>query len=59
MYITYGKEKTEREEDVKGIYIILSGTLAVVTAVVRGIITSSFAAVLVRCSLYPNIHPFV
>ncbi len=36
MYNTYGKENT-KEEEVKGIYILLSGTLAVVTSAVSGI----------------------
>ena len=34
MYNTYGKENND--EDVKGMYILLSGTLAVVTSAVRG-----------------------
>ena len=37
MYNTYGKENTKEEEEVKGMYILLSGTLAVVvTSAVRG-----------------------
>jgi hypothetical protein len=58
MYNTYGKENT-KEEDVKGMYILLSGTLAVVTSAVRGTTILSIAAVHVRCSLYPNSHPLV
>jgi hypothetical protein len=57
MYNTYGKENT-KEEDVKGTYILLSGTLAVVTSAVRGT-TRSSAVVDVRCSLYPKTHPLV
>ena len=50
------KEEEDEEEDVKGTYILLSGTLAVVTsAAVRG--TTRSPAVHVRCSLYPKIHP--
>jgi hypothetical protein len=58
MYNSYGKENT-KEEDVKGMYILLSGTLSVVvtSAAVRGTTSSFIAAVHVRCSLYPNIHP--
>jgi hypothetical protein len=55
MYNTYGKENTD--DDDKGIYILLSCTLAVVTSAVRG--TTRSPVVDVRCSLYPNIHPFV
>ena len=58
MYNTYGKENT-KEEDVKGMYILLSGTLAVVTSAVRGTTVLSIAAVHVRCSLYSNSHPLV
>ena len=58
MYNRYGKENI-KEEDVKGMYILLSGTLAVVTSAVRGTTISSVAAVHVRCSLYPNIHLLV
>jgi hypothetical protein len=57
MYNTYGKENTEEEEDVKGMYILLSGTLAVVISAVRGTMISP--VVDVRCSLYPKIHSFV
>jgi hypothetical protein len=41
-------------------YILLPGSLAVVTSAVRGTMIS-FPAVVddVRCSLYSNIHPFV
>ncbi len=56
MYNTYGKENT-KEEEVKGIYILLSGTLAVVTSAVSG--TTRSPVVDVRCSLYPKTHPFV
>jgi len=34
MYNRYGKENIEKGEDVKGMYILLSGTLAVVTSAV-------------------------
>src|SRR6476661_2569963 len=51
-----GKENTD-DDDVKGMYILLSGTLAVVTSAVRGTTTSP--VVHVRCSLYPKIHPLV
>ncbi len=59
MYNIDGKENTkdEDDEDVKGIYILLSGTLAVVTSAVRG--TTILPVVHVRCSLYPNIYPLV
>ena len=59
MYNRYGKENAEEEgeEDVKGMYILLSGTLAVVTSAVRG--TIILPTVDVRCSLYPKTHPFV
>ena len=57
MYNTYGKENAEKGEDVKGMYILLSGTLAVVTSAVRG--TTNSPAVDVRCSLYPKTHPLV
>jgi hypothetical protein len=40
-------------------YILLSGTLAGVTLAVRGNTRSFIAAVHVRCSMYPNIHPLV
>jgi hypothetical protein len=61
MYNTNGKENAEgeeeEEEDVKGIYILVSGTLVVVTsAAVNGTTSSSIAVVHVRCSLYPKIH---
>jgi hypothetical protein len=60
MYNTNGKENAEgeeEEEDVKGIYILVSGTLAVVTsAAVNGTTSSSIAVVHVKCSLYPKIH---
>jgi hypothetical protein len=59
MYNTYGKENAEKEDDVKGMYIILSGTLAVVTSAVRGTTNLPIAAVHVRCSLYPKTHPLV
>ena len=55
MYNTYGKENAE--EEVKGMYILLSGTLAVVISAVRGTMISP--VVDVRCSLYPKIHSFV
>jgi hypothetical protein len=61
MYKTNGKENTEEveDEDVKEMYILLSGILTVVvtSAAVRGTISSPIAVVNVRCSLYPNIHP--
>jgi hypothetical protein len=61
MYNTYGKENTDDDDDddVKGTYILLSGTFAVVvtSAAVRG--TTISPVVHVKCSLYPNIHPFV
>ena len=57
MYNRYGKENIEKGEDVKGMYILLSGTLAVVTSAVRGTMRSP--VVDVRCSLYPKIHPLV
>ena len=59
MYNIDGKENTkdEDDEDVKGIYILLSGTLAVVTSAVKG--TIILPVVDVRCSLYPNIYPLV
>ena len=47
MYNTYGKENT-KEEEVKGIYILLSGTLAVVTSAVSG--TTRSPVVDVRCN---------
>jgi hypothetical protein len=50
---TDGKENT-KDEDVKGAYILLSGTLIVVSSAVRG--TIILPVVHVRCSLYPNIH---
>ncbi len=57
MYNTYGKENTNEGED-KGLNIILSGILAVVTsAAVRCIARSLVAHV--RCSLYPNTHTLV
>jgi hypothetical protein len=52
MYNTYGKWNTE--EEVKGKYILLSWTLAVVTSAVKG--TIILPIVHVRCSLYPKIH---
>jgi hypothetical protein len=52
-----GNTKEDEDEDVKGTYILLSGTLAVVTLAVIG--TTSSPVVHVRCSLYPNIHPLV
>jgi hypothetical protein len=55
MYNRYGKEKTD--DDVKGMYILLSGSLVVVTSTVRGITISPF--VHVRCILYPKIHPLL
>jgi hypothetical protein len=60
MYNSYGKENT-KEEDVKGMYILLSGTLSVVvtSAAVRGTTSSFIAAVHVRCSLYPKIYPLL
>jgi hypothetical protein len=51
------KEDEDEDEDVKGTYTLLSGTLAVVTLGVRG--TTSLPVVHVKCSLYPKIHPFV
>jgi hypothetical protein len=61
MYKTNGKENTEEveDEDVKEMYILLSGILTVVvtSAAVRGTMSSSIAVVYVRCSSYPNIHP--
>ena len=58
MYNTNGKENTDDDDDdVKGTYIWLSWTLAVVTSAVRGITISP--VVHVRCSLYPKIHPLV
>jgi hypothetical protein len=64
MYNTDGKENTDdvdvdvdEDEDVKGTYILLSGTLAVVTSAVRG--TMILPVVHVRCSLYPKIHGFL
>ena len=54
MYNTDGKENTD--EDVKVTYILLSGTLAVVTSAVIGTAISPVADV--RCSLYPKIHSF-
>ena len=56
MYNTYGKENT-KEEEVKGIYILLSGTLAVVTSAVSG--TTRSPVVDVRCNLYPKTHGFL
>src|SRR3954451_2305945 len=56
MYNADGKENTS-EDNVKGTYILLSGIFAVVTSAVRG--TTIFPVVDVRCSLYPNTHPFV
>ncbi len=58
VYNTDGKENTEKD-DVKGTYILLSGTLAVVMSAVNGTTESSIAVVHVRCSLYPKIHPLV
>jgi hypothetical protein len=49
MYNTYGKENTE-EEEVKGINILLSIILAVVTSAVRG--TARTPVVHVRCIWY-------
>jgi hypothetical protein len=43
MYNTEGKEEIDDDDDVKGMYILLSGTLAVVTSAVRG--TMIFPAV--------------
>jgi hypothetical protein len=54
MYNTYGKENTE-EEEVKGINILLSIILAVVTSAVRG--TARTPVVYVRCILYSKTHP--
>jgi hypothetical protein len=54
MYNTYGKENTE-EEEVKGINILLSIILAVVTSAVRG--TARTPVVHVRCILYSKTHP--
>ena len=57
MYNTDSKENT-KEEVVKGMYILLSGTFAVVVpSAVRG--TMILPVVQGRWSLYPNIHPFV
>jgi hypothetical protein len=57
MYRKEDKGNNKEDEDVKGTYILLSGTLAVVTLAVRG--TTSLPVVHVKCSLYPKIHPFV
>ena len=51
------EEEEEEEEDVKGTYIWLPCTLAVVTSAVKG--TVRWPAVDVICSLYPKTHPFV
>ena len=61
MYNRYGKENADEDEDeeVKGMYILLSGTLAVVTSAVKGTTSSSIDALHVRCSLYPKTHPLV
>ncbi len=53
IYKAEGKENKD-ECDVKEIYILLSGTFAVVTSAVRG--TIIFPVAHVRGSLYPNIH---
>jgi hypothetical protein len=69
IYNTDGKENAEElgelgelgelEEDVKGTYIWLSCTLAVVTSsAVKGTVRWP-AVVDVICSLYPKTHPFV
>ena len=58
IYNADGKENTD-DDDVKGTYIWLSGTLAVVTSAVRGTTISPTAVVDVRCSLYPKTHPLV
>ena len=58
MYNTYGKENADDDDDdVKGTYIWLSCTFAVVTSAVRG--TTISPVVHVRCSLYPKTHPLV
>jgi hypothetical protein len=58
MYNTNGKENAEdKEDDVKGTYILLSGILAVVTSAVRG--TTSSHVVDVSCGLYPKTHPLL
>ncbi len=57
MYNTYGKENTDNDDEVKGTYIWLSCTLAVVMSAVKG--TTILPVVHVRCSLYPKIHPLV
>ena len=55
MYNTYGKENTD-DDDVTGTYILLSGTLAVVTSLLSMILQCS-PVIHVRCSLYPNTPP--
>ncbi len=58
MYNTYGKENAEEDDaEVKGTYIWLSCTFAVVTSAVR--VCTILPVVHVRCSLYPNIHHLV
>ena len=47
------------DDDVKVTYILLSGTLAVVTSAVRGNTRLPTDVVDVRCSLYPKTHPLV
>ncbi len=62
MYNRCGKENTKEGEEVKETYILLSGTLAVVTSAARGTTISPVAVdavVDIKCSLYPKIHPFV
>ncbi len=49
-------ENTEEDKDVKGMYILLSGTLAAVTSDVRGTMIPPVVVVDVRWSLYPEIH---
>jgi hypothetical protein len=56
MYNRYGKEKIN-DDDVKGMYILLSGSLVVVTSTVRDITISPF--VHVKCILYQEIHPLL
>ena len=61
IYNADGKENTDDDDDVTGTYILLSGTLAVVTSAVNGTTSSpvavAVAAVDVRCNLYPKTHP--
>ncbi len=50
-------KRIQEEEEVNGTYILLSGTLAVVTSAVRGMLQALLLYML--NVVHPKIHPFV